>query len=106
MKLPSPTANQLCLRGPADGTEFTADDLADEEVSLIPPLRFVAAVHHGALCCGEAYEAAEDHGDGPCDCLPPSRGLYLLDLERSLQNGTQWVYVYEREVLSNDPPNG
>jgi hypothetical protein len=103
MKLPSPTASQLCLRGPADGTTFHADDLPDEETSLIPPLRFVAAVHHGELCCGEDYENAEGHGDEPCDCLPPSRGLYLLDLKRSMKDGGQWIYVYEREVLSSDP---
>jgi hypothetical protein len=106
MKLPAATAAQACLRGPADGQTFLADDLEGEEIALVPPLRFVAAVHHGALCCGEAYEAAEDHGDGPCDCMPPTRGLYLLDMAESLRDGSRWVYIFEREVLSNDPSNG
>jgi hypothetical protein len=70
---------------------------------LIPPLQFIAAVHHGELCCGSAYENAEDHGDGPCDCLPPSRGLYTLDLDRSLADGSKWIYVFTREVFVGDP---
>ncbi|UZX02493.1 hypothetical protein F8G81_07575 [Arthrobacter sp. CDRTa11] len=91
MTLPAATAEQVCLRGPADGTSFEPDGAP-------PPKQFIAAVHHGTLCCGEGYDEAEDHGDGPCDCMPPTRGLYALDLDRSVANGTQWVYVYEREV--------
>jgi hypothetical protein len=106
MTLPSATSPQLCLRGPADGSIFTIEDLTDEEIAVIPPMRFVAAVHHGALCCGDEYEAAESHGDGACDCLPPTRGLYLLDLARSIKDGNQWVYVYESEVITDGQAHG
>jgi hypothetical protein len=100
MNLPSATASQLCLRGPADGQTFEADDLDGEEIALIPPPQFVAAVHHGSLCCGDGYDEATGHDDDDCDCLPPSRGLYTLDLDRSVADGARWIYVYEREVLA------
>jgi hypothetical protein len=32
--------------------------------------------------------------------------MYLLDLERSMKDGSQWVYMFEREVLSGDPSDG
>ncbi|MET4144440.1 hypothetical protein ABIB45_001345 [Arthrobacter sp. UYCo732] len=93
MTLPAVTAEQVCLLGPADG--FTFDDI----YATAPPTQFIAAVHHGKLCCGADYEDAEGHDDDEvCDCMPPSRGLYALDLDRSIANGTQWVYVYDREV--------
>jgi hypothetical protein len=93
MTLPAGTAEQVCLRGPADGTTF-------ENETAPPPSRFIAAVHHSNLCCGPGYDEAEDHDndDGACDCMPPTRGIYALDLDLSVANGTQWVYVYEREV--------
>lgn len=94
MTLPPAKAQQLCLLGPADGQEFTSD-----EGELVPPSQFVAAVHHGSLCCGPGYDEAEGHDD-ECDCLPPTRGLYTLDLDRTLADGQRWIYVFEREVLT------
>lgn len=94
MTLPAADSHQLCLRGPADGTSFEPDGSP-------PPSQFVAAVHHGSLCCGDEYDEAEDHSDGGCDCLPPTRGLYALDLDASIANGTHWVYTYQWEVLAS-----
>lgn len=94
MTLPAATARQLAINGPADGEEFP-----NEEGELVPPSQFVAAVHHGSLCCGEGYDEAEDHGDDACDCMPATRGLYTLDLDRSIADGQRWIYVYDREVF-------
>lgn len=91
MKMPTSDAPQCCLYGPADGNEFPSDGA--------PIDKFIAAVHHSDLCCGAGYDEAESHGDEECDCQTPSRGLYVLDLERSIRDGARWVYVYEREVL-------